>query len=143
MTIYSVLTPEWVTYESHTKPGTRVHDRIGLYTRCMWIEGSETCTHFPDDKKCAAAGTNGSGDGGEALCSMWKTTGFLMSLAIVAELVTLVTFLIVMAGGRQKREAGWRVLGVMLGVIGLLEVMGMGFVVCSSSTSLVGGLCLY
>ncbi|KAM7196510.1 hypothetical protein V8F20_006984 [Naviculisporaceae sp. PSN 640] len=129
LTITSVLSLSWVTYDSdsasHSKPGpgTRVHDRIGLHKRCMSIDGdgSETCTPFPDDKKCALNGDQG-------LCSMWKTTGFLMNLAIVAELVTLIAFLIVMAGGKQKRERGWKVLGLMIGGVGLLEVAGMGIV---------------
>lgn len=132
MTITSVATPAWVTYNSHTKPGTRIHDKIGLYRRCMSIEdGVETCSRFPDEKKCPGTGDDGSGED-EALCSMWRTTGFLMCLAIVGELATLVGFLIVLAGGKQKREGGgWKVLGGILVLIGLLEFLGMAFVVCS------------
>ena len=60
---------------------------------------------------------------------MWRTTGFLMSLAIVAELATVVSFLIIMAGGKMKRERGWKLLGVMLGVVAGIEFCAMGIVV--------------
>lgn len=82
--------------------------------------GRDICTHFPDDKKC---------DSDKVLCSMWRTTGFLMSLAIVAELATVVSFLIIMAGGKMKRERGWKLLGVMLGVVAGIEFCAMGIVV--------------
>ncbi|KAK3326497.1 hypothetical protein B0H66DRAFT_530501 [Apodospora peruviana] len=114
MTIVSVVVPKWVTY---TRPGSPVYDNVGLHRRCM--SGSE-CTEFPDPKRC---------DGGEEkFCSTWRTLGFLMSFAIVVELATLVSFLIIMAGGKQKREKGWKLLGTMLAGVATIQFIAMALV---------------
>jgi hypothetical protein len=60
---------------------------------------------------------------------MWRTTGFLMSFAVVAELATLVGFLVILAGGRVKREGGWKVLGGLLAAVAAAQFVGMAVVV--------------
>ena len=119
MTIASIVTPKWISYTETTKPGDTVYDRIGLHRRCM-STSPDGCVHFPDEQRCA-------GDGGR-FCNMWRTTGFLMSLAVVMELATIVGFLVTVAGGKAKREAGWRVLCGMLGVAAALQFGAMAVV---------------
>jgi hypothetical protein len=60
---------------------------------------------------------------------MWRTTGFLMSFAVVAELAAVVGFVIIMAGGKVQRQGGWKVLGGLLGVVSAAQFVGMAVVV--------------
>jgi hypothetical protein len=62
---------------------------------------------------------------------MWRTTGFLMNLAAVIDLVTIVGFLVVLAGGKaKKRESsgGWKMLGVLLGGAAATQFCAMAIV---------------
>jgi hypothetical protein len=62
---------------------------------------------------------------------MWRSVGFMMSFAAVLELVTLVAYFVVIGGGKQKRETGWKVLAFLLVVVGVLQCASMAIVVCS------------
>jgi hypothetical protein len=111
MTIASIVTPKWISYTEITKSGDTVYDHIGLHRRCM-STSPDGCVHFPDEQRCEDDGR---------FCNMWRTTGFLMSLAVVVDLATIVGFLVVVAGGKAKRETGWRVLCGMLGLVAALQ----------------------
>lgn len=52
-----------------------------------------------------------------------------MNVAAVMELVTLIAFVVILAGGKQKRERGWRVLGFLLAIVAVLQCAGMAIVV--------------
>lgn len=54
----------------------------------------------------------------------------MMSFAAVLELATLVAYVVVILGGKQKREAGWKVLASMLLLIGAVQCASMAIVVC-------------
>ena len=56
--------------------------------------------------------------------------GFMMSLTAVLELATLVAYIVVILGGKQKREAGWKVLASLLLLIGVVQCASMAIVVC-------------
>lgn len=124
MTLTSIATPRWVSYTVASPSGGTVTDTIGLHRRCTSSTG--TCAPFPGEARCS------SGEGGRAFCSMWRTAGFLMSFATVAELATLVGFLVIMAGGKVKRQGGWKVLGGMLGSVAAAQLVGMAVVVSLS-----------
>jgi hypothetical protein len=64
---------------------------------------------------------------------MWRSVGFMMSFAAVLELVTIVAYLMVIAGGKQKRETGWRVLAFLLVLVGVVQCGAMAIVVCPFS----------
>ena len=57
----------------------------------------------------------------------------MMSFAAVLELATLVAYLVVLIGGKQKRETGWKVLAFLLVVVGVLQCASMAIVVCFAS----------
>lgn len=57
----------------------------------------------------------------------------MMSAAALFELVTLVTFFMLITGGKQKRERGWRVLSFLLVLVGILQCASMAIVVCLSA----------
>ncbi len=56
----------------------------------------------------------------------------MMSLAVLFELVTLVAFVVVIVGGKQKRESGWKVLAFLLVLVAMLQCASMSIVVCIS-----------
>lgn len=51
-----------------------------------------------------------------------------MSFAAVLELVTIMAYVVVLAGGKQKRENSWKVLSFLLVVVGLLQCASMAIV---------------
>jgi len=51
-----------------------------------------------------------------------------MSFAAVLELATLVAYVVVIIGGKQKRETGWKVLAFMLMLVGILQCASMAIV---------------
>lgn len=60
---------------------------------------------------------------------MWRSVGFLMSFAVVIEGMTLIAFIVVLAGGKQKREKGWKVLCGLLVLAALIQCAGMAIIV--------------
>ena len=52
-----------------------------------------------------------------------------MSFAVVIEGMTLITFIVILAGGKQKRETGWKVLSALLVLVGLIQCAGMTLIV--------------
>lgn len=52
-----------------------------------------------------------------------------MSLAFIAELATVVGFVVTLGGGKVKRQGGWKVLGGLLGAVAVVEVGAMAVVV--------------
>jgi formate hydrogenlyase subunit 3/multisubunit Na+/H+ antiporter MnhD subunit len=57
----------------------------------------------------------------------------MMSFAAVFELVTIVTYCLVILGGKQKRETGWKILSFMLMLVGVIQCAAMAIVVSSLS----------
>lgn len=59
---------------------------------------------------------------------MWRSVGFLMSFAVVIEGVTLITYIVIIVGGKQIRMTGWKVLSTLLIVVGLVQCAGMALI---------------
>jgi hypothetical protein len=59
---------------------------------------------------------------------MWRTVGFLISFAVVAELCTLVSFAVIIGGGVQRRAAGWQVASGVLLFSAVVQCAGMAIV---------------
>jgi len=53
-----------------------------------------------------------------------------MSFAAALELATLVAYVVVILGGKQMRETGWRILAFMLTLVGVVQCASMAIVVC-------------
>lgn len=117
-TIASIILPNWISYTSPTS-----HDPIsvtyGLHQRCSSITGE--CQPFPRRRDC-----HGSD---RYFCSIWRSAGFLMNFALVAELACGVAYVTILAGGRSMRESGWKILIGLLGVVTAAEMMAMALVV--------------
>lgn len=126
MTIASIVVPDWITWDVESVSGGHVTKTIGLHRSCTTgaLSTSKSCQHFPQYEDCH--GTD------RYFCSMWRSVGFLMSFAAVLELATCIAYLVVIAGGKQKREAGWRVLSFLLLLVGVVQCASMAIVVCST-----------
>ncbi|TPX18050.1 uncharacterized protein E0L32_011869 [Thyridium curvatum] len=119
MTLAAILMPDWVSYSVTANTGATFTQKLGLHRSCS-SEFDPPCRPFPERVDCL-------GDERQ-FCSMWRTTGFLMSFAAVAELATLVGFLVIMMGGKMKREAGWKIVVGMLAIVAAILLAAMSIV---------------
>lgn len=120
MTIASIAMPEWLSYWSTSADGESNSKHIGLHYICSNLD-NPPCRVFPREEQC-------QGDG-RYFCSVWRTVGFLVSVAAIFHLVGLVSFVIVLAGGKYKREIGWRVLSPGMLLVAVIEFAALGVVV--------------
>lgn len=60
---------------------------------------------------------------------MWRSVGFLMSFAVVLEGMSIVTYIIILGGGKRLRENGWRILSILIVLSALIQAGGMSIVV--------------
>ena len=54
-----------------------------------------------------------------------------MSFAVVLEGMTLIAYTVILAGGIQKRTAGWRILSGLLLLVGAVQLTAMAIMVRS------------
>lgn len=66
---------------------------------------------------------------------MWRSVGFLMSFAVVIEGMTIAAFVVLLTGGKQKREQGWGVMTIFVGLAALIQVAAMALIVWNPSSS--------
>ena len=52
-----------------------------------------------------------------------------MSFAIVIEGMNLIVYIIILAGGKQKRESGWKFLAGLHMIVAALQVAAMAIIV--------------
>jgi hypothetical protein len=123
MTLTSIFRPNWVSYHIDSPPlstSAIISRSLGLHQSCTSTSSQTTCRPFPSESDCDREGS---------FCAMWRTVGWLMSLATILEIAALVGIVVVLAGGKARREAGWRALAGLLGVVGLLLFSGTAVVV--------------
>ncbi|KAI1812925.1 hypothetical protein GGS20DRAFT_511828 [Poronia punctata] len=118
LTLASLVTTHWVTYSVTASTGSTFSKHLGLHESCS-TEAVPKCQPFPSDDDCRDDKT---------FCSLWRSSGFLLSFATIVELATLVTFIVVMAGGKYKREGGWKLIGGFLLADAVVEFASMGIV---------------
>lgn len=110
-------------FSAHLSDSEKQNDKrlysYGLHTRCSAVTG--TCVPFPRSTDCTKD---------PSFCNMWRTVGFLISFGVVVELCTLVSFVVIIAGGVQRRVAGWQVAVGVLMFSAVVQCAGMAIVVC-------------
>ncbi|KAJ0120230.1 hypothetical protein N8I77_002502 [Diaporthe amygdali] len=122
LTLTSILVPHWVTMDVESQNSHIVYSQhLGLHHYCNTALPDKPCRTFPDEEKDCDPNDR-------YFCSMWRTTGFLMSFATVAELATLVCFVVAIGGGQVKREYGWKVLCGLLTVVSVVQFAAMGLI---------------
>ncbi|KAI5861254.1 hypothetical protein GGS23DRAFT_577771 [Durotheca rogersii] len=119
ITIVSILTPHWVSYSVTADTGSTFRKSLGLHQSCSSVD-EPSCRPFPTDDDCR----DSDGD----FCALWRSSGFLISLATIVELATLVAFFVVRAGGKVKRETGWRIIAGFLLADAVVEFASIGIV---------------
>lgn len=60
---------------------------------------------------------------------MWRSIGFLMSFAVVIEGISVVSYLIILSGGKRLRESGWRALSLMIVLEAVVQAISVSIVV--------------
>ncbi|KAL8717941.1 MAG: hypothetical protein Q9225_004874 [Loekoesia sp. 1 TL-2023] len=100
MTLTSIIIPRWISWDSETPSGQHIHYTYGLHRRCSSL--TNTCEYFP--------------------------LGFLMSFGVVIEGMTLIAFIVILGGGKQKREKGWKVVSGLLVLSALIQCAGMAII---------------
>lgn len=139
MTIAAIIVPNWLTYDSvvgHGKHSSHIHKQIGLHKQCS---NTATISHISpfsepirkaDDLTCTAYPRYvDCHDGDRYFCSMWRSVGFLMSFAVVLEGMTIAAFVVLLVGGKQKREQGWGFMATMAALAALVQAVGMSIVI--------------
>jgi hypothetical protein len=119
MTLAAIFIPDWITWAVDTDNGGHFTRTIGLHRACSSTTGK--CVHYPQQEDCSGSD--------RYFCSMWRSVGFMMSFAAMLELATLVAYVVVILGGKQKREGGWKVLASMLLLVGVVQCASMAIVV--------------
>ena len=70
---------------------------------------TDECIPFPTKRDCAQD---------PYFCDTWKSAAFLIMLAAVLEVLTLIAYLAVFNGGYVRRQNGWKVLCLLHLLIG-------------------------
>ncbi|KAK2759901.1 hypothetical protein FQN54_002635 [Arachnomyces sp. PD_36] len=119
LTLAAISLPSWLRYNDFTPDGNDYHLSLGLHKRCSSILGD--CEPYPQHDECAS-------DEGRYFCSMWRSVGFLMSLAVVIEGMSLISYVVILSGGKQRRESGSGVLSAFLVIATLFQCAAMAIV---------------
>ncbi|KAK2038308.1 hypothetical protein LZ31DRAFT_129834 [Colletotrichum somersetense] len=119
MIIASITLPHWVTYSVTATDGNEFSKNIGLHRACSNLY-DPPCQEFPTEELCS--------NGERYFCSMWRSVGFLASFSTILHLASIVAFLVIMSGGKYKRETGWTVLSGLMILVGVVEFVLMGIV---------------
>ncbi|RCI12153.1 hypothetical protein L249_0964 [Ophiocordyceps polyrhachis-furcata BCC 54312] len=135
MLVASIATPHWISYSVTTAKGDQIGKTIGLHKSCSNLDSppcheypsaemptqklleprSPPCHEYPSAEMCE--------NGARYFCSLWRTIGFMASLATILCLACLTCFLVVMRGGKYKRETGWPFVAGMLSVVSVVELV--------------------
>ncbi|KAF1956928.1 hypothetical protein CC80DRAFT_471241 [Byssothecium circinans] len=113
MTIASIIIPRWASLS--TDDGRKFS--MGLHK--YYKSPDDTYVPFPKDSDCLKD---------ENFCHMWRTVGFLITFDVAVEFCTLVAFIVMLAGGVQRRVAGWQIACALLLLSGFVQCVGMAIV---------------
>jgi len=116
MTIASIVLPRWVRWESDI--GGDIKFTYGLHRKCSSVTG--VCDPFPTPRDCERDGA--------AFCALWRSVGFLCSLAVLLEAACVVSLVITLLGGVRSRAYGWRVVCALMGLAACAQLAGMAIV---------------
>ncbi|KAI9736477.1 MAG: hypothetical protein M1818_005987 [Claussenomyces sp. TS43310] len=125
LTLAAILLPNWASYSA----APDITYTYGLHEACSSIHLTDApatgppkirCRPFPEPADCHGED--------RYFCSLWRSTGFLMSLAAVLELVVLVAFVVILAGGKEKRQRGWKLMTGSLLAVGATQCFAMSIV---------------
>ncbi|TFB05588.1 hypothetical protein CCMA1212_002216 [Trichoderma ghanense] len=119
MIVASIIQPHWISYSVTTTKGETLEKHIGLHKSCSSLD-DPYCRDFPSQELCQY--------GERYFCSMWRTVGFMASFGIVLCLATLISFALVMGGGKYRRETGWPFVVVLLTLVSVVEFVVISIV---------------
>jgi hypothetical protein len=136
MTLAALIIPNWISFENETNHGTHIHYTYGLHRRCSNTDSPSYLSVSTNSLHCVGFPQNADCHGSDKyFCSMWRSVAFLMSFAIVIEGMTIVAFAILICGGKQRREQGWGVMAILVGLAAFVQVAAMALIVRSPHRS--------
>ncbi|KAK7207397.1 hypothetical protein BZA70DRAFT_12141 [Myxozyma melibiosi] len=120
LTVTSIATPHWLTSVSYPEDedGNPVRITYGLHQKCSSVTGQ--CVRFPD-QECA--------HGDRQFCTSWRTASFMMWMSLVLLGPVVVSYVTLIFSTRQKRETGWKLIGLLLICTVVVQVVAMASVV--------------
>ncbi|KAL5374755.1 hypothetical protein DPSP01_011685 [Paraphaeosphaeria sporulosa] len=116
MTIASIYMPRWISFDPNND-GRKMS--YGLHSRYTNIPNEPEYAQFPSREYCKTD---------ESFCNMWRTVGFFISFDVAVELCTLVSFVVIISGGVQRRAAGWHIVSTLLLFCAFVQCVGMSIV---------------
>ncbi|KAK6332577.1 hypothetical protein TWF730_004237 [Orbilia blumenaviensis] len=120
LTLTAISIPRWVSYTYETSSGP-ITQTYGLRHRCRTGPGDTPtiCERFPTTTDC---------EDSAHFCSLWRSTSYLMDLAISIELLTTLAFLLTLFGGASSRKKGWKFLVILLFLTVACQLIAMSLV---------------
>ncbi|KAJ4396147.1 hypothetical protein N0V93_000365 [Gnomoniopsis smithogilvyi] len=108
MTLAAILVPHWVSMDVAVHGSDKIYSQhLGLHHYCNTALPGKPCRNFPDTELDCSSNDN---------------------FATVAELATLVGFVVTIGGGKVKREYGWKVLSGLLATVAVVQFAALGLV---------------
>ncbi|KAK9477865.1 hypothetical protein V1514DRAFT_332721 [Lipomyces japonicus] len=120
LTITAIVTPHWLSARLYPvdDTGQSVKITYGLVQKCSTI--TNECTPFPMEE-CTT--------GDREFCNIWRTTSFMMWLSLVLLGPAVISYATLILSNRQTRETGWRLIGLLLFLIVIVQVVAVSAVV--------------
>ncbi|KAK9462283.1 uncharacterized protein V1516DRAFT_674221 [Lipomyces oligophaga] len=118
LTFAAIYTTHWLVLEIYPadRNGVPMTLSYGLHQQCSSVTGK--CVPFPGQKQCADANDR-------ELCTIWRTTAFMIWLSVVVLGPTLISYLTLLFESRQQREIAWKMISLLLTVISILQVVAV------------------
>ena len=154
LTLASIIIPNWISFENHTvsnaPPSIAAWHNTDLYrtiihtsttpmacigdaparTHTLQLSSPSSPLTIHEHLNCVPFLRSSDCHGDDRyFCSMWRSIGFLMSLGVVVEGMTIAAFLILLLGDKQRREQGWAVLSIMVAIAAAVQAAGMSITV--------------
>lgn len=120
MIMAAIAVPRWITYSVNAGDQT-FEKHIGLHKSCSNLDEPQ-CRRYPYKELCE--------DNSRYFCSMWRTVGFMASISALLCLASLVTFAVVLKGGKYEREKGWPFVTFLLSLVSTTQFVVISIVVC-------------
>ncbi|VUC20237.1 unnamed protein product [Clonostachys rosea] len=118
LNLASIAVPRWITFSVHAGD-EKIERQIGLHKSCSTLD-SPHCRDFPYKDLCLYED--------RYFCSMWRTVGFLESFTALICLAGLACFVVIIRGGKYKRETGWPVPAFMMTLAATLQFVVISIV---------------
>ncbi|GAA96406.1 uncharacterized protein L969DRAFT_89119 [Mixia osmundae IAM 14324] len=151
LTIIGAAMPNWIKYTTPASSPFPYRTTYGLFAKCdsTPLTDGWRCRSFPNRSKDCSPSSSlslASDDPERALqsedqvrirkrrsegfgfCELWLTAGYVTSLSIVFGLGAILSIILVMFGGRKRRQEGWKVCSVMISLHAAFQILATAII---------------